>query len=270
MTAEIIKFEKEEPNGFVAGTLVHTDKGLVPIEEIKIGDMVLSKSESGIGELSDKKVIQTFVSPKKHRIFRLVFSRWDESIGQITSFIFATSNLPFFVKNHIVTFDSPRITVNGWVPLSDLKCGDVIETLNEHEFVVIGVDEVDYVIDNIGLCHDISNHDYGGILVDFSTRPFTVVAGIDPVVRDWSNDLSSLNYDDCVEVYNGINSNSLVDVWSELSPSRSAIGGWMEQLVYNFKVDESHTYYVGNAGIWVHDVRLSKNNDSVKILKKNP
>lgn len=35
-------------SGFVAGTLVHTDKGLVPIEQIKVGDMVLSKHQSGV------------------------------------------------------------------------------------------------------------------------------------------------------------------------------------------------------------------------------
>ena len=31
--------------GFVAGTLVHTDKGLVPIQELKVGDRVLSRDE---------------------------------------------------------------------------------------------------------------------------------------------------------------------------------------------------------------------------------
>ena len=34
--------------GFVAGTLVHTDKGLVPIQEIKVGDGVLSRPEWGV------------------------------------------------------------------------------------------------------------------------------------------------------------------------------------------------------------------------------
>ena len=29
-------------NGFIAGTLVHTDKGLVPINKIKVGNRVLS------------------------------------------------------------------------------------------------------------------------------------------------------------------------------------------------------------------------------------
>ena len=37
----------KQAQGFVAGTLVHTDKGLVPIEQIKVGDMVLSKHENG-------------------------------------------------------------------------------------------------------------------------------------------------------------------------------------------------------------------------------
>ena len=46
--------------GFVAGTLVHTDKGLVPIEQIKVGDRVLSKPESGEGELAYKPVVNTF------------------------------------------------------------------------------------------------------------------------------------------------------------------------------------------------------------------
>lgn len=32
---------------FIAGTPVHTDKGLVPIEQIKVGDLVLSQPEQG-------------------------------------------------------------------------------------------------------------------------------------------------------------------------------------------------------------------------------
>ena len=40
-------FEKDNKmsSGFVAGTLVHTDKGLVPIQNLKVGDLVLSKNE---------------------------------------------------------------------------------------------------------------------------------------------------------------------------------------------------------------------------------
>jgi hypothetical protein len=34
-------------SGFVAGTLIHTQTGLKPIEQIQVGDFVLSKPESG-------------------------------------------------------------------------------------------------------------------------------------------------------------------------------------------------------------------------------
>lgn len=33
--------------GLVAGTLVHTETGLVPIEQLKVGDKVLSKPADG-------------------------------------------------------------------------------------------------------------------------------------------------------------------------------------------------------------------------------
>ncbi|MEY2864117.1 MAG: hypothetical protein RLY58_1824 [Pseudomonadota bacterium] len=55
--------------GFVAGTLVHTDQGLVPIEQINVGNLVLSKHESG--DVAYKRVLKTFKSPEKHRIMRV-------------------------------------------------------------------------------------------------------------------------------------------------------------------------------------------------------
>lgn len=46
--------------GFVSGTLVHTDKGLVPIQEVKVGDLVCVKSTSdeligGAGKRNNSK-----------------------------------------------------------------------------------------------------------------------------------------------------------------------------------------------------------------------
>lgn len=65
-------FEMPNHTGFVAGTLVHTDQGLVPIEQINVGDLVLSKSESG--DVAYKRVVRTFKSPEKHRIMRVGFN----------------------------------------------------------------------------------------------------------------------------------------------------------------------------------------------------
>ena len=47
---------------FVAGTLVHTKEGLVPIEQIRVGDWVLSQPEQK-GERAYKRVVKTFSPP---------------------------------------------------------------------------------------------------------------------------------------------------------------------------------------------------------------
>ena len=88
---------------FVAGTLVVTEEGFRPIEEIKAGDVVLSWNEKS-GELGYNKVAQTFV-------------RSTELIYQITyadgTFIETTWNHPFYIKGR------------GWVQAKDLRDGDL-------------------------------------------------------------------------------------------------------------------------------------------------
>jgi hypothetical protein len=60
---------KFDGDGFVAGTLVHTDKGLVPIDKLKIGDMVLSRPENNPDAPNEyKRVLSTFKSAEKKRI----------------------------------------------------------------------------------------------------------------------------------------------------------------------------------------------------------
>ena len=44
---------------FVAGTLVHAKQGLVPIEQLKVGDLVLSSPASGKGGQEYKRVVKT-------------------------------------------------------------------------------------------------------------------------------------------------------------------------------------------------------------------
>lgn len=53
--------KKDDFCGFVAGTPVWTERGLVPIEQIKVGDKVLSKCDS-TGEVAYKPVVRTFVT----------------------------------------------------------------------------------------------------------------------------------------------------------------------------------------------------------------
>ena len=53
---------------FVAGTLVHTRNGLLPIEKIRVGDWVQSQPEMK-GELAYRRVTNTFVFEDKEVLF---------------------------------------------------------------------------------------------------------------------------------------------------------------------------------------------------------
>ena len=110
--------------GFVAGTLVHTDKGLVPIQDIKVGDLVLSKPvlskpEQGSGDIEYKPVISTFTSPKKERIFKVEY--FNETVAKQgekgRNYILCTSNHPFWVTRQ------PEGTEGEWLSAERLPAG---------------------------------------------------------------------------------------------------------------------------------------------------
>ena len=71
-------FFNEGCNGascFVAGTLVHTDKGLVPIEQIKVGDLVLSRPEDGGDSFpTEYKGLLKYLNQQIKKIFFLLSS----------------------------------------------------------------------------------------------------------------------------------------------------------------------------------------------------
>jgi hypothetical protein len=50
---------------FAKGTPVHTLDGLTPIDEIRVGDLVLSAPEDGTGTPAYRRVVDTFVHQRK-------------------------------------------------------------------------------------------------------------------------------------------------------------------------------------------------------------
>jgi hypothetical protein len=89
---------------FAKGTLVHTKEGLVPIEKLKVGDLVLSRPEGG-GEPDYKPVTRTFVHPPT-LVVRLVY-QFESERNQV-SFLTTTLNHPFWVAGQ------------GWTKVSEL------------------------------------------------------------------------------------------------------------------------------------------------------
>lgn len=95
---------------FVEGTLVETESGRKPIEEVEVGDLILSRDEN-TGERSFKVAVATYETPDQ-RIIEIQFESEDggtETIG-------ATAEHPFWVK------------ARGWVGAGDLLPGDEVFT----------------------------------------------------------------------------------------------------------------------------------------------
>ncbi|RIE03934.1 polymorphic toxin-type HINT domain-containing protein [Cohnella faecalis] len=90
-------------NCFTAGTKVQTDEGEKKIEDIEVGDRVLSKDET-TGEVAYKEVTATF-NHETDEIYNIY-------VGGQT--IESTFNHPFYVKD------------KGWTFVKDLKVGDLL------------------------------------------------------------------------------------------------------------------------------------------------
>jgi len=100
----------DSPGGcFVAGTLVHTRNGLRPIEDLRVGDFVLSQPEN-TGEQAYRRINETFVFKDKS-IFEVICQ--DEH-GR-SERILATPNHPFWVKGI------------GWTGAEYLEAGQTVE-----------------------------------------------------------------------------------------------------------------------------------------------
>ena len=99
---------------FVAGTLVLTDDGQIPIEDIEVGDYVYA-IDPETGESGYKRVAQTF----KRETDELVHVTYSED-DTITT----TPTHPFYVAQ------------KGWTEAIELRAGDILVTVNG-EYVIV-------------------------------------------------------------------------------------------------------------------------------------
>ena len=95
---------------FAAGTLVITSSGLMPIEDIEVGDFVLSRDET-TGEVTYKDVLEIYITPNMP-IMKVDFEDEDGKIESLK----VTGSHPFWVK------------ARGWTFAEELKEGDEVFT----------------------------------------------------------------------------------------------------------------------------------------------
>jgi hypothetical protein len=205
---------------FIAGTLVHTDKGLVPIEKLRVGDMVLSQPEMK-GEQGYKRVVNTFSFVDKE-VYLLMYATQDK-VDQLV----ATDNHPFWVSD------------KGWIQAFDLEPGDKLELeggITASVFCVQRIFRTD--TQDVGWVqgkHGRQN-DFTGDIVDLSSN--------------------AINFGD-----EGVPNGGLSSMKGDPH---------LKRRVFNIEVEDFHTYYVGEAGVWVHSTHCNETTaDSVTAIDRS-
>jgi Pretoxin HINT domain len=233
---------------FGAGTLVHTKDGLKPIEQIQVGDWVLSQPEEK-GEQAYKRVVNTFSFEDKS-VVRIRYSVMRDGEWQNDGLI-VTGNHPFWLAGvdkptfpDTFTWDDLQL---GWTRADELFSGAFIE-LTTGELARVLSSSVNRLWKTkqptIALDSKIDNEN--GFLVSIN----------DAVnISDWTQSgFSQYLHDDDTFIYR------------EDDPVSAE--KWLYRCkVYNFEVEDFHTYYVGNLGAWVHNTNCYST--TVDYLKKN-
>ncbi len=188
---------------FPRGTLVHTDEGLVPIEQIKIGDLVLSQPEM-TGAIEYKPVLRTLCHQGETI---LAIEYVVDGDGGNSSMLCPTGSHPFWVVDE------------GWRRADLLDSGARLLLADSRTAIVLSCVPV-YRTRELGVGWYQKNefNDHVGFERSFGDGP---AVGRAAVPRD-------------DEIY-----------FSDDSQLRLT--------VYNFEVEDNHTYYVGGVGVWVHN-----------------
>lgn len=246
-------------SGFVVGTLVHTREGLRPIENIKVGDYVLSKPRSGEGQRSYQRVTRTFEYDDRE-VYLVSWTTVDSPIPwaeQDPVIVVVTGTQPIWVKRFVDRDDNSVSEVNAWMSIEEFyninfefnwvqnKSG-VDAQVELHDGRVAQLGSVKPLLQsreqNTGIAFKESY--YWG---ENASGPEVRFLAEGPVVAKQSDGLfaeASLDINDTIGY--------------EQYPERSLIrrsGGFlpMKRKVFNIEVDTNHTFYVGKTGILVHN-----------------
>lgn len=218
-------------SGFVAGTLVHADQGLIPIQNIKVGDLVLSKPKNDPdANLVYQQVTQFLI--KENQFIRAMYlggplnTEEDRYAYLISEFLFTSFDFSFNTFDKKGMFDID-ISKQKQILASELACGDPLLHFSG-QFID--------VIENLRL-YQTTKPDKAFYMVfpDYD-------AGIFLDVNAYKNNKlivpNSLE-DESLEVVN----------WDE---NEYPIADEYIDTVYHLEVEDFHTYFVGELGVWVH------------------
>jgi hypothetical protein len=107
---------------FVAGTPVHTKKGLVPIEKLRAGDLVLSRPEQG-GETAYRAVVKA-ARCEANTIGFIEYTLDPFTKDEKSDYLVLTNDHPLWIKNE------------GWTAVDHIDEGSELELVDGRTAVV--------------------------------------------------------------------------------------------------------------------------------------
>ena len=228
---------------FVSRTLVHTKGGLRSIEQIRVGDYVLSKPENGQGEACYRRVVNTFEYDERE-VWYFAFAplEHDEKTTGKVEFLYVTPGHPFWVKG--LRYTDTIEPFSGWVGAEALRndyaeaSGFALFELADGRTAIFRDAGAILKTGNpaIGLVHG-NSFQYGtGIGIDFSKHYPEPLYNDKGRFKELEMDLpEDENY-------------------GQPGAIETVIGRYYPSLrkVYNLEVEDNHTYFVSNAGVLVH------------------
>ncbi len=247
---------QQESNGFIAGTLVHTDQGLVPIEQIKVGDRVLSKNEDGEGDLDYKRVSQTFKSTENQALYAIWYEVRHNPLERL---LVCSKYQPFWINDKgswvegCVIDASFKHGYGAPIIFSDGQKGEVVFALP-----ILATLEKD-------ICYLWDQNWYrrvGSMMFDFRQSPILLSSTFTDL-NLYPTDQFALATLEERDFYSDKVDDTLD--WINTDDNRTKPSLRYEATVYHLEVEGFHTYYVGDAGVWVHDQNRCA--DGVKLIE---
>lgn len=245
--------------GFVAGTLVHTEKGLVPIQNIKIGDRVLSKLDD---KLVYKIVENLKESTDKKEIYLLRYI--DNYIAPLEDDFFAqTMNLegmlPSRIHAEVLTLNQ-KIWINedidneiheGWQSLDKLNGNEQVQFKDKNIGGIISADSLMQThIDQVFYLH--TDGDYVPMIVDMRNNELKTYYIAHLVLPAYKNIFRKSDHSppaDYIIIGDLEKYSFLKDVIQYLDNLQF---NFAFESVFNIQLEDSSACFIGEKGLWVH------------------